>query len=112
MFVVGWPKIVFTVRGFNAWGELATLGYAQVGLPSQTGQFMLRAHVYSIVRNERWYHRWLPFLSVEPTTLEEGEIDRVIVRGEGRETEKVKPVGVLNIRVETLLRNFNRFGYR
>jgi hypothetical protein len=112
MFVVSWPKIVFTVRGFNGWGELVTLGYAQVTLPSQPGQFRLHAHLYSIVRNERWYHRWLPFLKAEPTALEDGEIERVIVRGEGRETEKVKSLGVLNVRVETLLRNFNRFGYR
>ena len=62
-----------------------TLGYAQVGLPSESGQFMLRAHVYSIVRNERWYHRWVPFLKAEASTLEESEIERVIVRGEGRE---------------------------
>lgn len=104
--------MVFTVRGFNAWGELATLGYAQLSLPSETGQFVLRAYVYAITRNERWYHRWLPFLQPAPSTLEQAEVSRVILKGEGREIEKVKCIGVLNVRVETLLRNFNRFGYR
>lgn len=32
--------------------------------------------------------------------------------GEGRETEKVRCIGVLEVRVETLLRNFHRFGYK
>lgn len=71
MYVTSWPKIVFTVKGFDASGELVTKGYAQIGLPSQTGQFVLRAYIYSIVRNERWYHRWLPFFSPEVSSLEE-----------------------------------------
>ena len=62
-----------------------TKGYAQIGLPSETGQFVLRAYIYAIVRNERWYHRWLPFLSAEVSSLEESELQRLIIGGEGRE---------------------------
>jgi hypothetical protein len=36
------------------------------------------------VRNERWYHRWVPFLQAEVSSLEESEIQRVILQGEGR----------------------------
>lgn len=81
MFVASWPRMVVTIRGFNAWGELVTLGYAQLSLPCETGQFVLRAHVYSITRNERWYHRWLPFLAPPPATLENPELSRVVLKG-------------------------------
>jgi hypothetical protein len=42
---------------------------------------MLRAYIYSIVRNERWYHRWFPFLEPEVSSLEKSEIERLILNG-------------------------------
>ena len=112
MFIASWPKIVITLKGFNYLGQLVPKGYAHIDLPTETGQCVKKAHLYSIIRNESWYQSWLPFLPATPSALDEKEVERVIVRGERRESEKIRSVGVVIVRVETLLRNFERFGYK
>lgn len=70
MYVSSWPKIVVTINSFNYKGELIPKGYAHIDLPSETGQFMKQAYIYSIIRNESWYHKWLPFLEPAPSALD------------------------------------------
>jgi hypothetical protein len=84
MYVATWPKLLITMKGFNYKGELVPKGYAHIDLPSQSGQYVKQAYIYSIVRNESWYQRWIPFCEAEPSALDPKEIERVIIRGEGR----------------------------
>lgn len=84
MYVITWPQIIFKVKGFNNWGELVTRGYAQLYLPSSSGQYMKKPYIYTIIKNEKWYHRWLPFLEPDVGTFDDKEFERVIVNGEGR----------------------------
>lgn len=61
MYVSSWPKLLITMKGFNYKGELVPKGYAHFDLPTETGQYVKQAYIYSIVRNESWIQRWLPF---------------------------------------------------
>lgn len=51
MYVTTWPKLLFKIKGFDRLGELVTRGYAHINLPTESGQFMRKAYIYSIVRN-------------------------------------------------------------
>lgn len=84
MYVASWPRLVLTLKGFNYRGELVPRAYAHIDLPAAPGRELRRAYLYAIVRNEAWYHRWLPWLQPEPSALDRKEVERVIVRGEGR----------------------------
>jgi hypothetical protein len=70
MYVSSWPKIVVTINSFNYKGELVPKGYAHIDLPSETGQFLKQAYIYSIIRNESWFHKWMPFLEAAPSALD------------------------------------------
>jgi hypothetical protein len=51
MYVTTWPKLLFKIKGFDRFGELVTRGYAHINLPTESGQFMRKAYIYSIIRN-------------------------------------------------------------
>lgn len=62
MYIKHWPKLVIEVKAFDKFGELVTKGYAQMNLPTSSGQFMRKAYIYTILRREvPWYMRWNPF---------------------------------------------------
>jgi hypothetical protein len=52
------------------------------------------------------------FLEPNPLTLDEKDFERIIAKGEGREVEKIRSIGKITIRAESLKRNFCKFGYK
>ena len=81
MYISSWPKLLITLKSFNYKGDLVPKGYAHIDLPAETGQFIKEAYVYSIIRNESWYNKWIPFCSADASALDEKEVERVIIRG-------------------------------
>jgi hypothetical protein len=51
MYISTWPKLLITMKGFNYKGELVPKGYAHFELPTESGQYLKQAYIYSIVRN-------------------------------------------------------------
>ena len=56
-------------------------GYAHIDLPTTNGQSAREAYIYSIIRNESWLSKWIPFCEAEPSALDNKEIERVVIRG-------------------------------
>jgi ribosome-associated toxin RatA of RatAB toxin-antitoxin module len=42
---------------------------------------MKEAAVYQIVRNVKWYHKWLPFLEPAYISYDPKEFERIIEKG-------------------------------
>lgn len=49
------------MKGFDQDGDVVTKAYAQIFLPTRPGMRVQEAAVYQIVRNVKWYQRWIPF---------------------------------------------------
>ena len=62
MYLISWPQIVMTFKGFNFYGQLITIGYAQVSFPMSSGMQLKQSHIFGVVQNMKWYHKWFPFL--------------------------------------------------
>jgi hypothetical protein len=34
MYIASWPQLLFTLKGFDSYGNIMTIGYAQIFLPT------------------------------------------------------------------------------
>jgi hypothetical protein len=86
VYVQSWPQLVIKLKGFNWKGEMITKGYAQLHLSAESGQKVMEAYIYTVVKDLQWYHRFLPFMRPDPIGLDEKDFERIICRGENRES--------------------------
>lgn len=107
------------VQSFDRCGNLINKGYAQLHLPVSTGNIIKTAYIYSVVKNVKWYHRAFkvipflkPFLEPPIADYDDKDIEEIIAKGNYRELEKIVCIGKITINTETLLRNYEKFGYR
>lgn len=104
----GWPQVVLSVYGIDAFGRDVVRGYGSVHLPMQPGNHQVKVRLYRPISSSllQQFFGWLAGLPAEyadPAFPASG--------GPGRDLTRVKGAGFATLNVHVVQRDMTLFGY-
>eukprot|EP01083_Nonionella_stella_P029151 80331_1 len=103
----GWPQIVLSVYGFNAFGRDVVRGYASTRLPTRPGRHTLLVRLYSPMSSSLC-QQFIAWITGNPPEFFDSKF---VTQGPGREVARVQSNGVVKIVVNVLTKNLSSFGF-
>ena len=105
--VFGWPQIVISVYGSDAWGRDQILGYGCAHLPTQPGRHALRVRLFRPLASSglQGFIGWIMGKTPEFSD------PKFPAYGEGREVTRVESGGHVVLKLNMLTKGLEAFGY-
>lgn len=104
----GWPQIVFSVHGMNAYGSDVIRGYGVIHVPPIPGSHSLSVPLF-VPEASSLMGRFRSWISDKQPEFVDA---RVAAQGEGRGVLTVQSEGLLSLKVNVIGRDLQKQGYR
>jgi B9 domain-containing protein 1 len=104
----GWPQIVFSVHGMNAFGSDVIRGYGVIHVPPIPGSHSLSVPLFAPEASSLM-GRFRAWISDKPPEFVDA---RVAAQGEGRGVLSVQSEGLLSLKLNVIGRDLHKQGYR
>mmetsp|Transcript_18311 Transcript_18311/g.43056 ORF Transcript_18311/g.43056 Transcript_18311/m.43056 type:complete len:223 (+) Transcript_18311:102-770(+) len=103
----GWPQIGLAVYGHDSMGRDVITGYGAVHIPTAPGTYTLKVRTFRPLSSSL-LQQFLGWMNGNPP--EYVDVKRAS-KAQGRDVTRVKSHGVVNIKLNVVMRNMEAFGY-
>ncbi|KAJ8037662.1 B9 domain-containing protein 1 [Holothuria leucospilota] len=103
----GWPQLVVSVYGLDAFGTAVVRGYGSVHLPISPGSHTSIIPMFVPEASSRFQKFLGWFMGRRPEYVD----TNVVARGEGREVTRVRSQGHLKVKFSIVTKDMKKLGY-
>ncbi|GAX79914.1 hypothetical protein CEUSTIGMA_g7354.t1 [Chlamydomonas eustigma] len=103
----GWPQLVVSVYGLDAFGRDVIKGYGCIHLPTCSGRFDMKLRLFK-PKSASLMQAFNAWMSGMPAEFAD---PRFPSYAEGREVTRVESGGVVNVKLNVLTKDMEHFGY-
>lgn len=103
----GWPQIVVSVYGLDAFGRDVIKGYGCTHIPTTAGRYNLKVRLFK-PKSASLLQSFTSWLSGMPAEFAD---DRFPAYGEGREVTRVQSGGFVTLQLNIMTKDMEVFGY-